>query len=91
MHQTWGRAGILAGELVSRSALPRGEGHERRFLNDALTYPQAGVVGASVLTGNVRDFDCLGQLIQASALPAIGVTNRDAATTDSKVKPESAV
>jgi hypothetical protein len=59
---------MLAAELVSRRALPRGEGHERRFLDDALIYPQAGVVGASVLTGNVRDFNCPGQL-----MPSIGV------------------
>ena len=65
MHQTWGRAGILAGELVSRSALPRGEGHERRFLNDALICLRAGLVGGSVLTVNVRDFNCLGQLMQS--------------------------
>jgi hypothetical protein len=64
-NQTWGRAGILAGELIPRSALPRGEGHERRFLNDALIYQRAGLVGANVLTGNVRDFNCLGQLMQS--------------------------
>jgi hypothetical protein len=35
-NQTWGRAGILAWELIRRSALRRGEGHERRF-NDPLS------------------------------------------------------
>lgn len=59
----WGQAGIVAGLLFRLSGLPKGEGHERRFLNDALIFHQAGLLGAAVLTGNVRDFDILGRLV----------------------------
>lgn len=64
----WVQAGILAGTLFRLGNLPRGAGHERRFLNDALVFLQARAVGASVLTANVRDFDYLSQLI-----PSVGV------------------
>ncbi len=60
---TWGRAGMLAGLLFRLSRLPKGEGHERRFLNDALIFHQAGLLGATVLTANIRDFDSLSQLV----------------------------
>lgn len=59
----WGRAGILAGLLFRLSGLPKGQGHERRFLNDALIFHQAGLLGAAVLTGNIRDFDYLTRLV----------------------------
>ncbi|CAM5317095.1 hypothetical protein ATER59S_00959 [Aquamicrobium terrae] len=59
----WGEAGVLAGLLFRLSNLPKGEGHERRFVNDALVFLQARQVGASVLTGNVRDFDFLTQVL----------------------------
>lgn len=59
----WGQAGVLAGLLFRLSNLPKGEGHERRFVNDALVFLQARQLGASVLTGNVRDFDFLSQII----------------------------
>ncbi|RWQ32990.1 MAG: hypothetical protein EOS20_27380 [Mesorhizobium sp.] len=36
----WGCAGMLAGMLLRLTHLPKGEGHGRRFLNDALL-PQA--------------------------------------------------
>ncbi|MGB3386998.1 MAG: hypothetical protein WBA88_03350 [Pseudaminobacter sp.] len=60
---TWGRAGMSAGLMFRLSHLPKGEGHERRFLNDALLHHQAGMLGATVLTGNIRDFDFLSQLV----------------------------
>lgn len=59
----WGQAGVLAGLLFRLTNLPRGEGHERRFVNDALIFLQARQLGASVLTGNIRDFDYLSQII----------------------------
>ncbi|RJG40766.1 hypothetical protein [Mesorhizobium sp. DCY119] len=59
----WGQAGVLAGLLFRLSNLPKGEGHERRFINDALVFLQARQLGASVLTGNVRNFDFLTQII----------------------------
>lgn len=58
----WGEAGLLAGALFRLSGLPRGAGHERKLLNDALIFLQARLLGASVLTANVRDFDFLNQL-----------------------------
>jgi hypothetical protein len=59
----WGEAGMLAGELFRLSSAPKGAGHERKYLNDALIYLQARGLGASVLTGNVSDFDFLNQLV----------------------------
>ncbi|MFD2051877.1 type II toxin-antitoxin system VapC family toxin [Mesorhizobium calcicola] len=59
----WGRAGMLAGLLFRLTRLPTGQGHERRFLNDALIFHQAALLGATVLTGNIRDFDYLNQLV----------------------------
>ncbi|KUM26326.1 hypothetical protein AU467_22580 [Mesorhizobium loti] len=59
----WGQAGVLAGLLFRLRNLPKGEGHERRFVNDALVFLQARQLGASVLTGNIRDFDLLSQII----------------------------
>ncbi|MER8944510.1 hypothetical protein [Mesorhizobium sp. M0959] len=59
----WGQAGVLAGLVFRLSNLPKREGHERRFLNDALVFLQARQLGASVLTGNVRDFDFLTQVL----------------------------
>lgn len=59
----WGQAGVLAGLLFRLSNLPKGEGHERRFVNDALVFLQARQLGASVLTGNIRDFDFLTQIL----------------------------
>jgi len=59
----WGQAGVLAGLLFRLSNLPKGEGHERRFVNDAMLFLQARQLGASVLTGNIRDFDFLSQII----------------------------
>lgn len=59
----WGQAGVLAGVVFRLSNLPKGEGHERRFINDALIFLQARQLGASVLTGNIRDFDFLSQII----------------------------
>lgn len=57
-----GQAGIVAGLLFRLSKLPKGEGHERSFVNDALIFLQAQRLGASVLTGNIRDFDYLSQV-----------------------------
>lgn len=59
----WGQAGVLAGLLFRLSNSPKGKGHERRFVNDALVFLQARQLGASVLTGNVRDFDFLTQIL----------------------------
>ena len=59
----WGEAGMLAGELFRLSGAPKGDGHKRKYLNDALIFLQARGIGASVLTGNVADFDFLNQLV----------------------------
>ncbi|WP_188722803.1 type II toxin-antitoxin system VapC family toxin [Nitratireductor aestuarii] len=64
----WGKAGVLAGLMFRLSNLPKGEGHERRFLNDALILLQARQLGASVLTGNVRDFDLLTQIVPSARI-----------------------
>lgn len=42
---------------------PKNEGHERRFVNDALILLQAQSLGAAVLTANIADFDFLTQII----------------------------
>ncbi len=46
----WGQAGVLAGLLFRLSNLPKGQGHERRCVNDALVFLQARQLGASVVT-----------------------------------------
>jgi hypothetical protein len=61
-RERWSRD-IAYGLLFRLSNLPKGEGHERRFVNDALVFLQARQLGASVLTGNVRDFDFLTQIL----------------------------
>ena len=66
----WGWAGMLAGELARLNGAPKGQGNERRWLNDALIATQARGHGAAVLTGNIGDFDFLSQLI-----PALRVVN----------------
>jgi len=68
--ETWALAGMLAGALARLRAMPMGEGRKRRFLNDALIALQAQALGAAVLTGNIRDFDYLSQL-----LPNLRVVN----------------
>jgi hypothetical protein len=62
-------AGMLAGELFRLSGAPKGAGHERKHLNDAVIYLQARGIGASVVTGNIGDFDFLNQL--APGVPII--------------------
>ena len=64
----WGEAGMLAGELIHLSAASGGAAHERRLLNDALLYLQARLLGASVLTGNVKDFDYLNRLVPSGRM-----------------------
>jgi hypothetical protein len=59
----WGAAGMLAGTLFRLSGLTPGRGHERKFLNDALLFLQARKLGCTILSGNVRDFDFLSQLV----------------------------
>jgi hypothetical protein len=57
----WGAAGILAGLLFRLGTYPKGA--ERRCLNDALVYLQARKLGWPVVTGNIKDFDFLNQLV----------------------------
>jgi hypothetical protein len=64
----WGTAGMLAGALFRLSGLPAGQGHERKFLNDALLFLQARKLGCAVLTRNIRDFDFLSQLMASGRI-----------------------
>ena len=57
----WGAAGILAGLLFRLGTYPKGA--ERRCLNDALVYLQARKLGWPVVSGNIKDFDFLNQLV----------------------------
>lgn len=59
----WGRAGILAGLLARLDQEPTGEAHAPRRLNDALICLQARMLGASLLSRNLRDMDFLSQLM----------------------------
>ena len=45
-----GKQASLLACFSDLSRLPKGEGHERRFINDALIFLQARQLGASVLT-----------------------------------------
>lgn len=66
--EIWGKGGIIAGLLMRLSGVAKNAGHERRFLNDALVFLQARSIGASVLTGNIRDFDFLNQLLPSGRI-----------------------
>jgi hypothetical protein len=57
----WGAAGILAGLAFRLGNYVRGQ--ERKLLNNALISLQAVEAGQTVLTGNIRDFDFLNQLV----------------------------
>lgn len=59
--EIWGMAGVLAGLLFRFGAYPAGA--ERKCLNDALVYLQARKLGVPVVTGNLKDFDYLNQLV----------------------------
>jgi len=67
-NDVWGAAGILAGMLFRLRKLPRNQGHERKFLHDALLYLQARKLGSAVLTRNVGDFDLLNQLVPSGQI-----------------------
>lgn len=58
---TWAAAGILSGMLFRLGCFQAGA--ERKCLNDALVYLQARKLGCAVLSGNIRDFDYLNQLV----------------------------
>lgn len=64
----WGKAGMLAGKALRLGRVPRGQGQERKLLNDGLIYLQARKVGAAILTGNIRDFDLLEQLVPSGTV-----------------------
>ena len=55
--------GVLAGMTFRLLRLPKNQGHERKFLHDALLYLQARKLGCAVLTRNIGDFDLLNQLV----------------------------
>ena len=61
-----GEAGMLAG-LVSR-LLSVGHNERPQLLNDASLYLQALECGWTLLTRNVRDFDCFDQLLPANRI-----------------------
>lgn len=49
--------------MARLSNVPKNAGHERRFLNDALVLLQAQNLGAAILTGNIKGFDYLTQIV----------------------------
>jgi hypothetical protein len=59
--EVWGTAGILAGMLFRLGSYPAGT--ERKCLNDALVYLQGRKLGWPVVTGNIKDFDFLNQIV----------------------------
>jgi predicted nucleic acid-binding protein len=67
-NDTWGAAGILAGLSFRLRKLPKNQGHERKFLHDALLYLQARKLGCAVLTRNIGDFDLLNQLVPSGQI-----------------------
>jgi predicted nucleic acid-binding protein len=58
---TCGTAGMLAGLLFRLGSYQPGA--ERKCLNDALVFLQGRKHGYPVVTGNIRDFDYLNQLV----------------------------
>jgi predicted nucleic acid-binding protein len=69
---TWGKAGMLAGKVLRLGRIPRGQGRERKLLNDGLIFLQARKIGAAILTRNVRDFDLLEQLVPGGTVVFYG-------------------
>ncbi len=65
---SWGAAGILAGLIFRLRGLPKNQGHERKFLHDALLYLQARKLGCAVLTRNIGDFDLLNQVVPSGQI-----------------------
>jgi hypothetical protein len=59
--EMWGTGGILAGILFRLGQYPAGA--ERKCLNDALVYLQGRKLGWPVVSGNIKDFDLLNQLV----------------------------
>lgn len=57
----WGAAWVLAGLAFRLGGFMKGQ--ERKLLNDALVFLQSVEAGQTVLTGNIRDFDLLNQLV----------------------------
>jgi hypothetical protein len=64
----WAAAGMLAGALSRLTGSGVGQGRERQFLNDALLFLQARKLGCAVLSGNIRDFDFLNQLMPSGRI-----------------------
>lgn len=62
-HTAIGEAGMLAGLVARLSGADRHA--NQSLLNDAGLYLQALENGKTVLTSNIRDFDCLDQLMPA--------------------------
>ena len=60
----WGQAGMVAGELARRSGLQSRHMGESKYLKDALIACQARMIGASVLTANIQDFDFISQILK---------------------------
>jgi predicted nucleic acid-binding protein len=60
-QSSWGTAGMLAGLAFRLGGYQPGQ--EGKLLNDALIFLQALESGQAVLTGNIRDFDLLNQLL----------------------------
>jgi hypothetical protein len=60
-QSAWGGAGIVAGMAFRLGGYQAGQ--ERKLLNDALLYLQALEHGMVVLSGNLRDFDLLNQIV----------------------------
>jgi predicted nucleic acid-binding protein len=67
-NDTWGAAGMLAGLIFRLRGLPKNQGHERKYLNDALIYLHARKLGSAVLTRNIGDFDLLNQLVPSGQI-----------------------
>ena len=59
---------MLAGLAFRLRRLPKNQGHERKFLNDALFYLQARKLGCAVLTRNIVDFDLLNRLVPSGRI-----------------------
>ncbi len=57
----WGVGGILAGLLFRLGGFQPGQ--ETKCLNDAMLYVQAGRLGATLISRNLKEFDVLDQLV----------------------------
>ncbi len=90
MRPSGDRRGV-GGSALSLEQPAKREEHERRYVNDAMLFLQARQLGASVLTGNVRDFDFLSQIIPSGRVILYRAPTGGAIIMNAELSPSVAI